>query len=223
MLKLNVAIAVGMVAASSSLAMSPTEAVAGLEKTWNGLTSYSCRFDITSRRGDHTLHQGFLYQFRKPHLARLKVTSQPNRGADVVYDRDGKVRAAKRVLGIRFRKSMDMNDSAFYDSQGVPFWKADLGNQITGIRRILSLPGCIATVRTGKWDSRPMAILTLRYRDQATLARRGEHVYVDTWFLARPNQFPVHHTLSEDGVQVEEVTASEVNLRPALPASLFKL
>lgn len=222
MLKLNMVLALALTLPAVH-AMTAEEALDGMEKTWDGLTSYSCRMQVTSHRGKETMRQGFLYQFRKPRLARLKVTTEPNKGADVVYDRNGKIHASKRVLGIRFKKSMDPSDPTFYDLRGVPFWKADLGSQIIDMRRKLALPGATGSARRGTWDSQAVLILTLRYRDRAALAGGGGQDYVDSWTLDRETLFPIHRVLTDDGTLVEEVTASAVDLKAFLPESHFRL
>jgi outer membrane lipoprotein-sorting protein len=221
-LKLNMVLALA-IALPAVHAMTAGEALDGMEKTWNGLTCYSCRMQVTSHRGRESMRQGFLYQFRKPRLARLKVTTAPNKGADVVYDRNGKIHAGKRVLGIRFKKAMDLSDPEFYDLRGVPFWKADLGSQVVDLRRKLALPGATGSASSGTWDAQAVLILTLRYRERGVQPPSGEHDYVDLWTLDKVTKFPMHRTLTEDGALVEEVTASAIDLNASLPESHFRL
>lgn len=220
----GIAILTGAFAATSGAwSMTAADAVAGMAKTWNSISAYSCTMDVVSRRGEETLHQGFVYDFRKPRLVRLKVTVDPNKGADVVYDQRGKIHAAKRVLGIRFKQSMDVNDPMFRDLRDNPFWKADLGSQIAEIHRTLALPGATGSVTAAREGRAAVLILVVRYHEEGARLRGGRHDFVDTWNLDGTTYFPLHRTLAEDGTTVEDVTVTNVNLSAVLPDSLFHL
>lgn len=219
-LRMGAILAAAITGTAGARALTPAEALSGMEKTWSGTSAYTCRMHVMSHRGVDSLQQDFVYEFRKPRLIRLKVLSGANRGADVVYDRDGRVRGAKRVMGIRFKETMSVKDPMFRDLRGVPFWQADLGSQVEYIRHTLLLPGASGSVTP---DRAGGYALTVHYRDTDPYRNGARHDFVDEWSLDRTTFFPMRRTLTEDGVDVEEVTVTDVNLNADLPESRFRL
>jgi hypothetical protein len=128
----------GWLATSAAPAAVPNarDVLAGMEAAWNKTDSFSCRMHVWTRRGSAEKVQVFDFLFKKPHLIRLKVQAEPHKGADVVY-RDGRIRGAEKILGIRFKKGLSRNDPDLQSLRGVPFWEADMGSQIDFIRSLL--------------------------------------------------------------------------------------
>lgn len=197
------------------------DVLSGMESTWNKTDSFSCNMNVYSRRGSKELNQSFRFQFKKPHLIRLKVLAEPNKGADVVYDARGNIRAAQRILGIRVKKGISRNDESVRSLRDVPFWEADMGTQIALIKSTLSAgeSSAMRTVQNGE----PQIVLTISYRGEDPKVHDGVHRYVRTFRLDGKSFFPIERTTTEDGVQVDRVIVTDVNLHPNLPESLFRL
>lgn len=190
--------------------------LAKMEAAWNKTDSYTCRMHVWSKRGKAEKVQDFDFMFKKPRMVRLKVRGTPHKGAAVVY-RDGKVKAAERVLGIRFKKGLGLKDPMLSNLRGVPFWEADMGGQVALIRSLL--PIAQASVARDP----ETVTLTLKWRGEDPKLKAGVHDYVAIWRLDADNWFPRQRTTTEDGVRVEEVRASDLNANAGLTDKLFRL
>jgi hypothetical protein len=196
--------------------LSPKQVVSNMQAAWRALPAYVCRMDAWSRKGSQEKTQAFNFSFQKPHLIRLKVLINPHKGADVVY-RDGKIRAAERVLGIRVKTGMANTDPMFFDLRGAPFWQVDMGSQIAAIQGLL--PSSKASVaRDGA-----AVTLTLKWRGADKAAKDGVHAYVKTWKLDAKTWFPIERATLQDGQKVEEVKAANIDLHASLKDGDFNL
>lgn len=200
--------------------ITPKEALANMEATWAKTDSYTCREDAWTKAGSTEKTQAFDFSFKKPHLIKLKVQADPHKGADVLY-KGGKIRAAERILGIRMKKGMDSKEDDFYSARKIPFWEADMGSEIEGIKAIL--PKAEATTERARSGGEVYVYLTLKWKGEDLKLRQGTHAYVATYKLDPKSWFPLQRTTTEDGNKVEDIQRSNVNLHPNLADSAFNL
>ncbi|HEY3414791.1 MAG TPA: hypothetical protein VGM51_17265 [Armatimonadota bacterium] len=217
---LTVIAAVTLVGGAQAQKIAPKEALANLEATWAKTDSYTCSEDAWTKAGSTEKTQGFDFSFKKPHLIRLKVRTDPHKGADVVY-KGGKIRAAERILGIRMKKGMDSKEADFYSARKVPFWEADMGSEIDAIKAVW--PKAEATTERAKSGGDVYVFLTLKWKGEDPKLRQGTHAYAVTYKIDPKTWFTVQRTTTEDGIKVEDIQRSNVNLHANLADSAFNL
>jgi outer membrane lipoprotein-sorting protein len=200
--------------------VTPKEVLANMEATWAKTDSYTCREDAWTKAGSVEKTQAFDFSFKKPRLIRLKVQADPHKGADVTY-RDGKIRAAERILGIRMKKGMDPKDGDFYSARKVPFWDVDMGSEIAGIKA--ALPGADASALRAKSGTDTVIYLTLKWKGEDSRLKQGAHSYVVTYKLDAKSWFPLERVTTEDGAKVEDIKRTSVNLHASLADGAFNL
>jgi outer membrane lipoprotein-sorting protein len=207
------------VAVARAERMPVSDVLEGMETTWKSVDSYSCRMKSWGTRDGKEKTESFTYYFKKPRLVRLKVLSGKDKGADVVYGADGKVRAGKRVLGIFVTQSIGTNDKKVYSARGVPFWNADLGTQIAAVRTLIKEKGASATA------DRASGVITLKLSWKGTDLNTdtGVHEYVRTYTLDAKTFTLTDRVTTEDGTTVERLEVSDMNLKAGLEPGFFRL
>lgn len=207
------------VAVARAEKMAVSDVLEGMESTWKNVDSYTCTMKSWGTRAGKEKTESFTYSFKKPRLVRLKVLSGKDKGADVVYDASGNVRAAKRVLGIRGRQSISTSDPKVYSARGVPFWHADLGSQIAAVRTLIKEKGATASAEKASG----VITLKLSWKGTDLNTDTGVHEYVRTYTLDAKTFAPTNRVTTEDGTTVERLEVSDMNLKAGLEAGFFRL